>query len=169
MDVLIRWCLRRDMAEILDIEQRCYPDPWDEEGFLKHLRQRNCIGMVAEVENQIVGFMVYDMDPKEIHLLNFAVHPQFWRQGVGTKMFDKLRMKLSQQRRELIRLEVEEKNLKAFFKSQPGCMATRVIRDHCDDGQDAYVFVCSIKAKPQPARHHFTLKNRISKLLGEET
>lgn len=42
----IRWMIRRDMPEVLHIEESGYAYPWGEEDFLTILRQRNCIGMV---------------------------------------------------------------------------------------------------------------------------
>src|SRR4051812_2604533 len=46
--VHIRWMIRRDMAEVLEIERSAFEFPWFEEEFIRCLRQRNCIGMVAE-------------------------------------------------------------------------------------------------------------------------
>ena len=40
----IRWLIRRDMDEVLSIEQGSFEYPWTEEEFLCCLRQRNCIG-----------------------------------------------------------------------------------------------------------------------------
>ena len=53
--VHIRWMIRRDMAEVLDIENESFEFPWQEEDFLRCLKQRNCIGMVAEQDDQVLG------------------------------------------------------------------------------------------------------------------
>ncbi|MEK6238743.1 MAG: ribosomal-protein-alanine N-acetyltransferase RimI, partial [Planctomycetales bacterium] len=53
--VHIRWMIRRDMPEVLAIENSSFEFPWSEEDFLRSLQQRNCIGMVAEWEDSIVG------------------------------------------------------------------------------------------------------------------
>ena len=53
--VHIRWMIRRDMPEVLAIEHASFEYPWCEEEFLRVLRQRNCIGMVAEHGERIVG------------------------------------------------------------------------------------------------------------------
>ena len=45
--VHIRWMIRRDMPEVLQTEQESFEHSWTEEDFLRCLRQRNCIGMVA--------------------------------------------------------------------------------------------------------------------------
>lgn len=139
IDVQIRWLIRRAMPEVLRIEQESFEFPWTEEDFLCCLRQRNCIGMVAERDHQIVGFMIYELHKSRLNILNFCVAPEFRRQGVGTQMIVRLIDKLSQQRRKEILLKVRESNLDAqmFFRSL-GFIATAVLRDHYDDiGEDA--------------------------------
>ncbi|QDV29911.1 ribosomal-protein-alanine N-acetyltransferase [Planctopirus ephydatiae] len=139
-DMQIRWMIRRDMPEVLEIEKKSFEYSWSEEDFLNCLRQRNCIGMVAEHHEQIVGYMVYELLKDQLHILNFAVAPGHRRQGVGTRLMDKLVGKLAMQRRQEITFEVRETNLAAqlFFKSR-GCQAVDVLRGHyVDTDEDAY-------------------------------
>ena len=81
--VHIRWMIRRDMPEVLQTEQESFEYSWTEEDFLRCLRQRNCIGMVAERGDAIVGFMIYELHRTRLQLLNFAVNPTVRRTGVG--------------------------------------------------------------------------------------
>ena len=139
--VHIRWMIRRDMAEVLQTEQESFEYSWTEEDFLKCLRQRNCIGMVAEHGEKVVGFMIYELHKSKLHVLNFAVHPTFRRQGVGQQMVAKLIGKLSSHRRTKITLAVRERNLPAqlFFRSQD-FRAQRVLRNYYEDsGEDAFL------------------------------
>jgi ribosomal-protein-alanine N-acetyltransferase len=141
VSVQIRWMIRRDMPEVLKIENESFEFNWTEDDFLACLRQRNCIGMVAEHENRVVGFMIYELHKTRLHILNFAVGPAFRRLAVGAQMIEKLINKLSQQRRQEIVLEVRETNLAAqlFYQSQ-GFRATGVLRSHySDSAEDAYV------------------------------
>src|SRR5262245_34265263 len=109
--VHIRWMIRRDMSEVLDIEHESFEYPWSEDDFIRCLRQRNCIGMVAEHDDRIAGFMIYELHKSRLHVLNFAVGKHFRRRGVGEQMTNKLVGKLSNQRRTRILLEVRETNL----------------------------------------------------------
>ena len=151
--VHIRWMIRRDMPEVLAIEQASFEYPWCEEEFLRVLRQRNCIGMVAEHDNRVVGFMIYELHKTRLHILNFAVAPAFRRLAVGAQMIDKLINKLSQQRRQEIVLEVRETNLVAqlFYQAQ-GFRAVRVLRNHyADSAEDAYVMSYRLEVEvPEP-------------------
>ncbi len=138
--VHIRWMIRRDMPEVLAIEHANFEYPWCEEEFLRVLRQRNCIGMVAEHGERIVGFMIYELHRNKIHVLDFATHADYRRRGIGRQMISKLVGKLSTQRRNRIALYVRETNLSAqlFFRIL-GFRATEVVREHfVDTGEDAY-------------------------------
>lgn len=141
VDVHIRWMIRRDMEQVLDIEQSAFEFPWTEEDFVSCLRRRNCIGMVAERGERVLGFMIYELHKTRLHLLNFSVARDARRLGVGSQMVDKLIGKLSSQRRTRLSLEVRETNLDAqlFFKGA-GFRATGVLRDFYDDSpEDAYL------------------------------
>ena len=141
LKVQIRWLIRRDMQEVLEIEKSCFEFVWTEEDFLCCLRQRNCIGMVAENDHKIVGFMIYELHKMKLRIVNFAVAPDVQRHGIGSQMIRRMVEKLSQQRRKEILLEVRESNLSAhlFFK-ELGFRAIRVLRNHYEDTtEDAYV------------------------------
>lgn len=139
--VHIRWMIRRDMPEVLEIESTSFEFPWLEEDFIRCLRQRNCIGMVAEHAEKVVGFMIYELHKTRLHILNFAVADSVRRRAVGTQMIEKLIGKLSSQRRTEISLEVRETNLPAqIFFREAGFRATSVLREYYDDSpEDAYL------------------------------
>jgi [ribosomal protein S18]-alanine N-acetyltransferase len=139
--VHIRWMIRRDMPEVLQTEQESFEYAWTEEDFLRCLRQRNCIGMVAEHGEKVVGFMIYELHKNKLHILNFAVHGEWRRLKVGAQMVAKLISKLSSHRRTRICLEVRETNLPAqlFFRKQE-FRAVRVLRGFYEDsGEDAFL------------------------------
>lgn len=138
----VRLMIQRDMPEVLDIKRRCFCAPWTEREFIRQLRERCVIGMVAEQGDRIVGFMLYELHLSRLHVLNFAVHPEEQRTGIGAAMIDKLKGKLSPQRRTAITIEVRESNdpMHYFLRAQ-AFEATGVKRNAYDDSEeDAYVF-----------------------------
>jgi ribosomal-protein-alanine N-acetyltransferase len=143
--VHLRWLIRRDMADVMLIETRCFPAEiaWSEDTFIECLRQRNCIGMVAEHGERIVGFMLYELHRTKLQILNFAVHPDFQRQDVGRQMVEKLVSKLSPHRRVKIEFHVRERNVAAqLFFRRVGFRAVEVLRDYYDElaqPEDAYL------------------------------
>lgn len=162
----IRWMIRRDMPEVLAIEHASFEYPWCEEEFLRVLRQRNCIGMVAEHSDRIVGFMIYELHRNKIQVLDFATHPEFLRRGIGRQMVSKLVGKLSNQRRNRISLLVRETSLTAqLFFRVVGFRAMEVIREYyADTGEDAYGMQYHLNESALEDNHVAT--NRIAKQLG---
>lgn len=147
----IRWMTRRDMPEVIAIEHASHDHPWCEEEFLRALRQRNCIGMVAEHGEKIVGFMIYELHREKIAVLNFAVHPEHLRQRIGAAMIAKLTGKLSTQRRSTLEFLVRETSLGAqLFLRACRLLASDILREHFpDSGEDAYRFTFTCDAETE--------------------
>lgn len=170
----IRWMIRRDMDEVLAIEAGSSPWPWSEEDFLRCLRQRNCIGMIAEPvladarpgdpPPPVVGFMIYELHNARLHVLNLAVHPLWRRRGVGRALTAKLASKLRSHRRVAVVIEVRETNLAAqLFLAGQGYRALQVQRGFYEDsGEDAYVMAHQLPT----AAEELLAVNRIA-ALGE--
>ena len=140
--VHIRWMKHGDMPEVLAVESASFDFPWREENFIRCLMQRNCVGMVAEHNDRVVGYMIYALYKSRIHLLNLAVAEEYRLRGVGWQMMAKMIAKLSLKRRRLLLLEVGENNLPAqLFFRRLGFLGGRVMRGfYLVSEQDAYSF-----------------------------
>ena len=151
----IRWLIRRDMPEVMEIENRSFAFPWSEEEFLVVLRERNCIGTVYEsAQGYIHGFMIYELHKDTLRVLNLAVAPEVRKTGVGRAMAQRLIDKLSDQKRRFIEAKVRETNLKAqLFFSAAGFRAVKTLREHYDEtDEDAILFRYTLASlKPVPA------------------
>lgn len=150
----VRWLIRRDMDEVMEIENRSFEFPWTEADFLTALRQRNVIGCVYESpQGYIHGFIIYELHKNHLRVLNLAVAPEVRRTGVGRSIVQRLIDKLSQQRRTFIDAEVRETNLPAqLFFSQAGWRAAKVLRKHYDDtAEDAILFRYTLPVDEMPA------------------
>jgi [ribosomal protein S18]-alanine N-acetyltransferase len=140
-NVHIRWAIRRDFPEILAIEQANFEYPWSEEEFLRVLRQRNAIGMIAEIKEQVVGTFIYELQRSKIQLLNFAVCPEHVRRGIGTAMFEKLKGKLSMDRRHTLTVMNRETNVAGSLFLKTLGFRGELIRGHFEDsGEDGILF-----------------------------
>lgn len=136
------WLVPRNLPDVVAIEQLSYTTPWTEKAFKSCLARSNCVGLVAELGNRVVGFVIFETTKKRILLLNMAVHPKFRRNGVATTMLASLVRRLSNNKQELIVAEVRESNLAAqlFFRSL-NFRAVEVFRKYYDDTEeDAYKF-----------------------------
>lgn len=147
----VRWMIRRDMAEVLAMEREAHGEKAkDEEYFLHCLRQRNCIGMVAEEGDRTVGYVLYELHKTKLGILNFAVAADRQRQGIGTAMLDKLKGTLSSHHRNRLELLIGERNLSAlrFLKAQ-GFLALSVLRNW-EENEDAYLMAYDLVAANSP-------------------
>lgn len=141
--VEIRWMISRDLPQVTAIEYASFPSWWSEDDFRKVLRQRDCIGLVAVAGFDVVGYIVYELHKKRLHVLNLAVHPDWRGRGIGKQMVDRLKSKLSADRfsRRKIMLEIRERNLpgQLFFRSL-GFKAITTFSDfYIDSDEDAYL------------------------------
>jgi ribosomal-protein-alanine N-acetyltransferase len=134
--------IQKDRDDVQHIEEVSFPSPWSWSDFTECLRNRNCIGMVAENHHgRILGYMIYELQMRRLHLLNIAVYPPFRKHGIGACMVEKLVGKLNPDRRVRLTTEVGERNLdgQLFFQAL-GFRATQVLRKHYEEtGEDAYV------------------------------
>ena len=173
--VHIRWMIRRDMPEVLAMEGESFEFPWLEDDFIRCLRQRNCIGMVAEHEDRVVGFMIYELHKTRIHVLNFAVADEYRRRGVGSQMVAKLIAKLSR-----------SGGAASCWKSArrtwpPNCSSAKTASApspccasyYADTPEDAYLMQYRYRAERQmaaePADHGFYPPGRVTRLMPSVT
>jgi len=161
VNIRLRWFVRRDFPEILNIESKSFDFPWQENDFVITLRRRTCIGMVAETKEKekVVGYMIYEFHKSRINMLNFAVH-QNWRcRGVGCQMIGRMISKLSSQGYKRITTEIRETNLTGqIFLQKRGFKAINILHNYWDEGdEDAYVMEYSYKPKETQITNDFLL------------
>lgn len=138
MHTHIRWQIRRDTERILTFGG-LYSEA-DE--MLACLRQRNCIGAVAECGDLVVGHMIYFLECNHLRLHTVSVHPEWRRLGVGRKLLAKLVSKIPVPgRRHYIVVDVGEDNLAAHqWLKACGWEAVNVLRGGREE-RDLYRFI----------------------------
>ena len=146
----IRWMIRRDMPTVMAIETDSFEFPYTEDEMILMLRNRNVIGMVAEVGEQVVGYMIYELFKERLYIHSLAVASTYRFQKVGTTMLEKLVGKLAPQRRNRIILHVREKNLAAqlFFRAS-GFRADVDPYFEYQNGESAYRFTYRIHVQQE--------------------
>lgn len=88
------------------------------------------IGLAVEAEGRVVGFVLYELQENRLRIDRMAIHPDFRRTGYATAIIDRLKGKLSQQRRQVLFVDVSDRDLTAhlFLKS---CGLRAVVRGEC--------------------------------------
>jgi ribosomal-protein-alanine N-acetyltransferase len=151
---MIRWAIRRDLNEILDIEFLSNKNPWTADDFIDALKIRNCIGLVFENEDKILGYILYELHKEHFKIIKMAVHPNHRRQEIGTNLIYYL---LNKPRRKNVFCMVEDSNLGAHLFFQKLGFRAAFIRNHFVDS-DGYLFKRKLFSQSEP-------KNRISSYL----
>ncbi len=84
--------MEADLEAVLAIERASFPSPWPREIFLRELHDdrvaRLFVARAAEGTHQgtVVGYTCAWLVIDELHITNFAVHPEFRRQHVGQQL-----------------------------------------------------------------------------------
>jgi len=144
----IRWVTRPDLPQLVALEQRCFSaaqSRWGAEQFRRAFAHPRGLGkVVSDVDERILGYLVYRLDRRRFWVLNLAVDPAARRRGIGTRLVQTLTERLSA-RRPRLEVAVWERNLAAqlFFRAA-GLRCVKTARSYftSDSGQeeDAYVF-----------------------------
>jgi [ribosomal protein S18]-alanine N-acetyltransferase len=134
-ELTIRLMFHRDLAQVLAIEKNKPDRPWTRQDFSPVFRAPNTDGWVAEVNEAVAGYIVFQSTPDGVLLQNIAVAPYWRRQGIARTMLGRL----SEKKPTLVRAVVPETNLalQLLLKSAD-FRAVGVCRGRQDDG-DRYV------------------------------
>jgi ribosomal-protein-alanine N-acetyltransferase len=133
----VRWMITADLTAVLEIEAISSQFPWLEHDFRQALLIDNVLGAVAEVNGQVVGYMIYEQHRTGIDLFKLAVVPHARRLGVGRALIAKLISTLDGERQRSIAVVVNERNLQAHLWLRAlGFMASEVLHGHFDERPD---------------------------------
>lgn len=136
-----------DLDEIMRIERASFSSPWSTRFFLEELRVPYARSVLAQIEERVVGYIIYWELPAELDIHNLAVHPACRRQGIGRSL---LSLTIGEARnRELSRITLEvrrsNESAQSLYRSL-GFEARGVRRGYyLDDGEDALVMVLELE------------------------
>jgi len=140
----IRWVCRRDLDTILQIDKQVLSaiGYWQEADWLSILRKQNCIGMVIEYDQQIIGFMAYRLDSGFLQIIRYAILPEFQRKGCGNRLIDRMKTKLgANNKRAALSIIVPDRLLACHLHLRScGFTCQEILRNGWSDGSDAYLF-----------------------------
>jgi len=126
----------------MEIERASFSTPWPVSAIEEEIERRAWSRVAAALRgDEVVGFIVYWVVDKELHLLNLATRPAHRRQGIARRMIEHMIDEGS--RRELWQavLEVRESNAAALrlYESFGFSRVGRRARYYADNGEDAIV------------------------------
>jgi ribosomal-protein-alanine N-acetyltransferase len=101
-----------DVSTVEKIEAVAHPTPWSTGIFERELELDWSHMWVVEAPNagRIIAFLVFWTIHDEVHILNVAVHPDFRRRGIASRLIDRLELRARELDFAFITLEVRENN-----------------------------------------------------------
>ena len=133
----IRWMIWQDLPEVIELAKQNPELQWSEQELTDRAKQRDTIAMIAERNDQIVGFTMYELHPNRLHITNMVVDQKYRREGIGRTIMEKLISKLDAERRNRITLLTSESNLifQQFLRAM-GFRAVQIVRN--TNSEDMY-------------------------------
>jgi len=140
-EIKIRQMRKNDLPRVSEIERLSFPIPWPQSAFLKELDKKEfAFWWVIEYKKLIVGYGGYWKIKDEAHIVNLAIHPDFRKKGLGTKLLSFLLTQIQNQRLSTITLEVRESNVIAQRLYEKFGFRKIAIRPHYYIYEDAIVY-----------------------------
>ncbi len=90
-NVVIKETTLEHIDDILIIEKASFTTPWSRNAFIHEIKDNKfAIYISALVNNKVVGYAGMWQIFDEGHITNIAVHPDFRKNGIGSKLLEKL-------------------------------------------------------------------------------
>lgn len=140
-----------DLSSIMDIEERSFPSPWNDEVFRATMEDTRSIIRVARDQECVVGYCFALNMRSMIHVLNLAVSPTHRRQGIARKLLQAVLDEGSVRGVNMAFLEVRMGNTRArnLYHKLGFFEACTWRRYYPDNGEDACVMVKNIERQDQ--------------------
>lgn len=107
---------KRDLCDVLKIENLSFPNPWRESTFQGEV-DNYLISfpyvIAHSVKKNVIGYIIFWHVEEEVQISNFAVHPDFRRMGIGEEVMRQMLERIVRRGAKYIVLEVRPSNIAA--------------------------------------------------------
>ncbi|MBN2539283.1 MAG: ribosomal protein S18-alanine N-acetyltransferase [Deltaproteobacteria bacterium] len=90
VNIETRDMIAEDLDDVLLIERTSFSTPWSQGMFLEEMQHPFCHDLTATVNGHIVGYISFAVVSDEVHLRNIAVHEDWKRHGVASKLISRM-------------------------------------------------------------------------------
>jgi ribosomal-protein-alanine N-acetyltransferase len=136
-----------DLDAVMAIERSSFAYPWSPRFFLQELQVPCARSILGEINQRIVGYVLFWLLPDEIDVHNLAVHSEFRRRGIGRLLLQQVVIEARCRSSNRVTLEVRQSNVAAqkLYESL-GFTTTAVRRGYySDNGEDALAMALEVK------------------------
>ena len=135
--------------QIIEIENASFPAPWSAKAFEEEINKNisNLWGVISE--QRVLAYICFWMFSREIHILNFAVHPLKRSEGLGKTLLRNVIEAGTAGGAENIWLEVRPSNIPALFIYKKFGFVEAGLRKayYSDSGEDAIIMALDLTGK----------------------
>ncbi|MEW6108326.1 MAG: ribosomal protein S18-alanine N-acetyltransferase [Nitrospirota bacterium] len=85
-EIIIDNMLISDLQEVVAIEKASFTKPWSETLFYKEIHNHRSVAKVARIDKKVAGYVCANLIIDEGHILDLAVHPEFRRLGIASRL-----------------------------------------------------------------------------------
>jgi [ribosomal protein S18]-alanine N-acetyltransferase len=137
--VEIRRLIYADLPQVVAIERRAFTTPWSLAMFVLELSKPSGICLAAEVENELVGYLICSRYDTVWHVMNVAVDPDRRRRGIATALIGALLERVGEDAQ--VTLEVRKSNTGALALYERFGFRSAGVRPryYADNGEDAVI------------------------------
>ena len=104
-----RWQLK-DVAAVVELEKKCFSDPWNADMILSSFNLPRFVGFVAEEDGAVAGYLGATRLFEDCEILLVAVDETYRRRKIATGLFNELFSLLKKEDVKRIFLEVRSRN-----------------------------------------------------------
>ena len=90
MNVHVRLMTEDDIGDVVEISSLSFPHSWSRSSYQQELQNSLAKYFVAEINNKVVGFIGTWLIVDESHITNVAVHPDFRKSGIDSKLIESM-------------------------------------------------------------------------------
>lgn len=138
----VREMKREHIDEVMEVEHLCFSIPWSKEAFMEEISNNYFAHYVsALVDGKVIGYAGMWKVCDEGHITNVAVHPDYRRMGIGSRLIEKLIEMAKSFEIGSMTLEVRKSNLiaQALYAKYGFEVGGFRRRYYADNGEDALI------------------------------
>lgn len=137
----LRIASNKDIPEILEIENKCFPCPWNVEQISTCVETPYFRTWTARSDGRIAGYVTANLVLGELHVINLAVRAKFRNMGIGTLLLKTAEYWGGRLGVTASRLEVRKSSRSAIeFYKRNGYRQIGHLDNYYPDGEEALEF-----------------------------
>ncbi len=138
-EIGIRRLSYSDLPGVLGIERRSFQTPWSLAMFVLELSKPSGICLAATRGQDLVGYLVCSRYADVWHLMNVAVTPELRRQGIASRLMDRLFAEAGREARYTLEVRTSNHGAIAMYERLGFRPAGYRRAYYHDNGEDALI------------------------------